>query len=320
MQSESATFSAASADYDQDVACRVCGSANAKFICETPNEHGVVDTIRNYSCRDCGIAFVGNRFTHAELGAAYATLGSGEYYKEIRLENREKMRTATMNLKKFADADSAIIDIGTGNGEFIRVLTEYGFTNVSGHEIPNEDLEEVSDLAAALYQDHDYSSVPSGQFDVVTLLDVVEHVPDPQFLMDQCFRMLKPGGHIYFHTPVVTRTDRAMHRLAKLPGASKIAKAWLRARTSIFHLQNYSEHGLRMLLDRAGFVLKSFQVKNELSWPVAKYVQVYLVDKLGMPSFTKQALVPAVYPLIATNFFNANKSIVLAQKPRTAPE
>ena len=110
MQSSSATLSAARTSEDAKTTCRVCGSTNVNFVCETPNEHGVVDTIRNYSCRDCGVAFVANEFTDNDLASAYATLG-GDYYEEIRIENREKMRTAAENLKKFARTDDAIIDI-----------------------------------------------------------------------------------------------------------------------------------------------------------------------------------------------------------------
>jgi hypothetical protein len=107
-----------------------------------------------------------------------------------------------------------------------------------------------------------------------------------------------------------------MHRVAKLPAVSKVARTWLRGRTSIFHLQNYSRTSIGILLERAGFELKKFEIRNELSWPAGRYVQVYLVEKLGLPRFFRPILTPAVYPLIATNFFNANKSIVLAQKPK----
>ena len=70
------------------------------------------------------------------------------------------------------------------------------------------------------------------------------------------------------------------------------------------------------MLERAGFELKSFAVKNELSWPAGMYVRVYVVEKNGLPSFAGKLITPFVYPLIATKFFNANKSIVLAQKPK----
>jgi 2-polyprenyl-3-methyl-5-hydroxy-6-metoxy-1,4-benzoquinol methylase len=289
-------------------------------VCDVPNEHSKTATISSYRCSECGLVFVGNNISDDELADAYGGLELGDYYDEIAAENREKMRTAAVNLKKFADAESRIIDIGTGNGEFLKILHEADFKNVSGHEIPGSDLTSVRALAENIYEDHDYSTIPSEQFDIVTLLDVVEHVRDPQFLIDQCFRILKPGGHIYFHTPVVTRTDRMMHRIAKLPAASKIARTWLRGRTSIFHLQNYSRSSIGILLDRPGFELKEFEIKNELSWPVGMYVRVYVSGRLGLPNAAGKLLTPFVYPLIATKFFNANKSIVLAQKPKISPE
>ena len=316
MKSDALTLPMSTAETDSfSMKCRVCASAKVDFICETPNEHSETESISSYRCGDCGLVFVGNEFSDEELAFAYGTLESGHYYYEIAAENRDKMRTAAGNLKEIAEPKSRIIDIGTGNGEFLKVLTEAGFENVSGHEIPGSDLSGVENFADAIYRDYDYSSIPSAHFDVVTLLDVVEHVRDPQYLIDQCFRILKPGGHIYFHTPVVTRTDRLMHRMTKIPAASKIAQTWLRGRTSIFHLQNYSRNSLRLLLNKGGFQLISLEIKNELSWPVGRYVQVYIVDRLNLPNIAGPLLTPAVYPLIATNFFNANKSIVLAQKP-----
>ena len=49
------------------------------------------------------------------------------------------------------------------------------------------------------------------------MLDVLEHVLAPQFLIDSMSRILKENGIIYFHTPVVTKTDIFMHYLLKLP-------------------------------------------------------------------------------------------------------
>jgi 2-polyprenyl-3-methyl-5-hydroxy-6-metoxy-1,4-benzoquinol methylase len=315
MKSDSMSFPAAVTKKASETKCRVCSSGNTTFICNTPNGHSATELISTFRCNNCGLVFVGNEFFDEELSIAYGSLDSGEYYDEIAKENREKMASAIVNLRKVADPESKIIDIGTGNGEFLRVLHEAGFAHVSGHEIPGEDLTGVIDLADSVFQDQDYSSIPSSSFDVVTLLDVVEHVRDPQYLIGQCFRILKPGGHIYFHTPVVTRTDRLMHRLARMPVTSKIARTWLRGRTSIFHLQNYSDRSLRLLLEKAGFVLKEVEIKNELSWPVGRYVRIYLVDRFDLPRVAGKLLTPFAYALIATNFFNANKSIVLAKKP-----
>jgi 2-polyprenyl-3-methyl-5-hydroxy-6-metoxy-1,4-benzoquinol methylase len=40
-----------------------------------------------------------------------------------------------------------------------------------------------------------------GQMDVVTLFDVLEHLPDPDRALRQCHRLLRPGGHLFLTTP-----------------------------------------------------------------------------------------------------------------------
>ena len=134
--------------------------------------------------------------------------------------------------------------------------------------------------------------------------------------MKMCSRILKKDGVIYFHTPVVTKTDRIMHFLLKLPLLKKIGAVWQRGRTSIFHLENYTQESLVLILENAGFNSINIEVKNELSWPVTRYVRTYLLEKQGLPGFMAPFLAPFFYPLLATNIFNSNKAIVSAKKSK----
>lgn len=294
--------------------CRVCGSAAFEHLCDTPNEHSKTTTINNYRCNSCGSVFVGNEITGDELEAAYSTLDSTFYYNEVASENRQKMLTAIAHLEKLISKSDSVIDVGTGNGMFVEVLHENGFKNVSAHEIKGADLSAIANKAEHIFQDYDYSSIPSDSFDAATLLDVVEHVPDPAFLINTCFRILKKGGIIYFHTPVVTKTDRLMHAAQKIPVVKKAGVMWQRGRTSVFHLQNYTPHSLTLLLQKAGFQDVEIEVKNELSWPVRKYVETYLLGKLGLPLSMSPLITPFAYPFLRTNLLNSNKAIVKARK------
>jgi SAM-dependent methyltransferase len=295
-------------------ACRVCDSPDVEFLCETPNEHSVTTTIDNFRCRECGCVFVGNIISSEELGQAYSSLDSTSYYADIATENRQKMAAAIEHLNEFASKGDSIIDIGTGNGMFVQMLTENGFLDVSAHEIKGSDLSLITEIASHIYQDHDYGSIPSESFGSATLLDVVEHVPVPAHLINACSRILKAGGYIYFHTPVVTRTDRVTHFVQKIPGLKKMGIIWQRGRTSVFHLQNYSVKAIIQLLKNAGFTDIEIQVKNELSWPVRKYVEIYLLDRLGLPRSVAPLIAPFAYPFLSTDLFNSNKAIVKARK------
>jgi hypothetical protein len=69
-----------------------------------------------------------------------------------------------------------------------------------------------------------------------------------------------------------------------------------------------------MALSRAGFADIRIHKQNELSWPVRRYVRIYLCEKHRLPLILAPMLAPFVYPLLATNFFNSNKGIVTARK------
>lgn len=294
--------------------CRVCGAGEIVRLCSTYNEHSKSAVLEAFRCEECGSVFVGNVVDSTELGAAYATLNSKTYFEEIERENRKKMITAIDHLRLLIDQRDAIIDIGAGDGLFVRMLHQARFVDLSAHEIKGADLSGIAGIAQHIYQDFDYRSIPSESFDCVTLLDVLEHVVSPKTLLEMCARVLKGGGVLYVHTPVVTRIDRVMHHLLRVPLLGRIGAIWQRGRTSIFHLQNFTPKALRGILESVGFRDIRIEVRNELSWPVTRYVRTYLLEKHGLPGYLAPLIAPIFCPLLATKLLNANKAIISARK------
>lgn len=295
--------------------CKVCGTS-AYLLCKNHNEHGNIKTIYSYRCTGCGLVFVGNEITSDDLGHAYSTLDTEEYYEETGSTAKNKFTASLQNFEKLGiKKNSAILDIGTGNGDFLLLAQERGYTNLFGHEIPVQPTPRLDSAGITVYRDFDYKVLPPSTFDVVTLMDVMEHVLDPKQVMIEVWRILKPGGIVYFHTPCVTPIDRFMHWLQRVPLAARIGTGWQRSRTSIFHLQNYSRRSIEMILENAGFPSFNLIVLNELSWPVNRYVRVYICEKMGIPTALAPLIVPVIYPFVATSIFNPNKGIVWAQKP-----
>ncbi len=107
-----------------------------------------------------------------------------------------------------------VVDIGCGGG----ILTES--MALRGAEVTGIDMAEASLSVARLHQlesgvQVDYRQTTAEQlaeelpeqFDVVTCMEMLEHVPDPASVIAACARLAKPGGHIFFST--INRTPKA---------------------------------------------------------------------------------------------------------------
>ncbi|MER8380717.1 class I SAM-dependent methyltransferase [Mesorhizobium sp. M1399] len=294
-------------------ACRVCSSLNTVNLCTTVNRASRIPEVSHRRCGDCGSVFIGNTVTNDDLALAYATIDEKAYYAEIIKQNRKKFDSAADDLASRVPLTAHILDIGGGSGEFLRALRDKGFVNLALHEIPGSDAPEIEGIEARVFRDFDYSTIPSGEFDVVTMMDVMEHVPSPLSTVQASFRALRPGGVIYIHTPVVTKIDRMMHLFQKLPILNRIGRAWQPSRTSVLHLQNYTSKSLTLLMDRSGFTVELLSERNELSWPLYRYIKVYLLPK-NMPfgHLVALALAPLLWPLKTR--MNSNKGVLAARR------
>lgn len=292
--------------------CRVCRSNRSRFLCATWNEHSATRWLDNYRCLECGSVFIGNALSQAELTEAYADVDEATYYRETAQASAPKFDAAARDLSALTEKAAAILDLGGGSGAFVRALDAHGFTSLSVHEIPGANLPGLPPSVRGVYRDIDYASIPSAEFDAVVLMDVLEHVPDVGFTLSAVRRVLRPGGIMYVHTPVVMALDRAMHIVQGIPLLRGVGLAWQRARTSIYHLQNFTPNALRQLSARHGFDVVRLDCINELSWPVDYYVRVYLVQLRGVPKVFVKPFAMLLAPLLRSRL-NANKAVLVAR-------
>lgn len=103
--------------------------------------------------------------------------------------------------------DSRILDLGANIGTFSHRLYEMGYKDTIGADISDQAIEygkkkypDLKDKLVSFSGDH--LAFPNTSFDVVTMFDVIEHIPDVEkFLKGEVFRVLKPGGIFIFQTP-----------------------------------------------------------------------------------------------------------------------
>ncbi len=104
-------------------------------------------------------------------------------------------------------ADKKVIDVGCGGGILAESMARHG-AKVTGIDMGEAPLEvaRLHGLESGLTVDYQQSTAEqfadthAEQFDVVTCLEMLEHVPDPASVVRACNKLVKPGGQVFFST------------------------------------------------------------------------------------------------------------------------
>lgn len=100
-----------------------------------------------------------------------------------------------------------VCDIGCGGGILSESMAKCGAT-VTGLDMGKAPLSVARLHAMESELEIDYQQITAEafadenpeKFDVVTCMEMLEHVPDPSSVIESCYRLVKPGGSVYFST------------------------------------------------------------------------------------------------------------------------
>jgi 2-polyprenyl-6-hydroxyphenyl methylase/3-demethylubiquinone-9 3-methyltransferase len=100
-----------------------------------------------------------------------------------------------------------VLDVGCGGGILCESLARLG-ANVTGIDLAADSIRVALEHAAAEGLTIDYRTAAverlaaeePASFDIVTCLELLEHVPQPDATIDACARAVKPGGAVFFST------------------------------------------------------------------------------------------------------------------------
>ena len=106
-----------------------------------------------------------------------------------------------------AIAGKKVLDVGCGGGILAEAMAGLG-AEVTGIDLAEKALkvarlhllESGQKVDYRLIAAEDFAAEMAQQFDVVTCMEMLEHVPDPASVVAACAKLVKPGGWVFFST------------------------------------------------------------------------------------------------------------------------
>ncbi len=244
------------------VNCPLCGAGQYRKIYKERGALGIV------SCLSCGLIYV-----NPQLKSPEKTYwgDKDKYFKEARLifegkaaHHRDKNYIADIEMIADYKPSGNFLEVGTNMGFFLRNALGRRW-NLYGVE-PSPSLSEMAreyfglNVKTVFLEDAGFES---GFFDVVSMTDVFEHIPQPARLLSEIRKILKPDGILFIKVPNGLFNLFKLN-LAKLTGRLKEHDIF----DSYEHVVHYTAKTLRHMLKKNGFTTIKTCIGKPIQLPV----------------------------------------------------
>jgi SAM-dependent methyltransferase len=294
---------------EEIASCQVCGSSERSLKFED-------GPYQIYTCSNCTFVYVTPRLTGQALLDVYNETywksdnpkerGYADYAKESALYLKTYKKRMKL-VSKWLPQPGRILDVGCAAGYFLRVAQQHG------HDVHGVELSEAISQAAiqSLGSDRVYNGFLDDaveargwephSFDLITIWDVIEHVPDPQSLLDSILKLIKPGGKL------LLETQNVESRLA-----NKLGKRWHHYKHDE-HLYHFSPQTVERLLSDSGY-----KVLTCGSAYAGKYVSFgFLAERAGRLGTIPGLLAKPLCLLKPCNhYINPHDEIIVIAEPK----
>jgi len=248
------------------MSCTTCGSPNLDRYLRAS-----VGTV--LQCRACGVVFLSpveqeSKKADVLYSKEYFTEREGYFFHDGVADSSghesphiEDFRLGLELIAAHARPPGRLLDVGCATGSFLSLAKGSGW-DCRGVEVSSFAAAQARERTGCEVFCGQFAEVPfaEGTFDVITMWDLLEHLPDPVTALRKAAALLKPNGLLLVNTP---NEDSLTRRVARFLYHG--TGGWLQAPVNRlyhhFHLYYFSAGTLAPLFGRAGFDLATLKTK-----------------------------------------------------------
>jgi 2-polyprenyl-3-methyl-5-hydroxy-6-metoxy-1,4-benzoquinol methylase len=208
-------------------------------------------------CRECGLRYVNPQPTDRELRDFYSGFDLESTWRGDGEERFDRaMRDFVLRFRR----SGSVLDVGSSRGNFLIAMRGAGFSVFGVEPSPknSEFARSVNGIASYTGTVEEFLAAPSRRdFDVITVLNVIEHVPDPKKVLTGLRQLLVEGGLLILAVP-----DARLHALIGMT-RQKLGFSdpfWMNTRKHPLvgfdppaHLCSFEPKTIAQLAERCGF-------------------------------------------------------------------
>jgi len=226
------------------------------IICPLCKSEGVLiwkeKNYKLYRCLNCKVTFL---YPVPETEKIYNRDYFEKWYLKYYDERKQYFKNLIEKLKSYIPKKGKILDIGCGAGIFLDIMKEMGW-NVYSQDISSFAVKYCKNKGYTVYKNLSEIST-EGTFNLITMFDVIAHIPDPLHYLEKVYKLLKEDGVLVIKTPYYSNF---LFKTAKFLAFTGRSRSLLHIPAQIYHFNPFS---LKKILEIERFLIKDIFYTDE---------------------------------------------------------